>query len=61
VKIPVLLVQGEQDRWTPPWHSKSIMEALQGRKQLLMFEGGHDDVIRIPKVWDEIVQFITTV
>jgi pimeloyl-ACP methyl ester carboxylesterase len=58
ITVPVLLVHGEDDRETPPAHSRRVFAALQGPKRLMMVPGaGHDDALR-PDVWNTIEAWI---
>jgi pimeloyl-ACP methyl ester carboxylesterase len=58
ITMPVLLVHGEDDRDTPPAHSRRVFAALQGPKRLMMVPGaGHGDALR-PDVWITIEAWI---
>src|SRR4030095_8585228 len=54
IKVPVLLIHGAKDDETPPAHSTRVLEALAGRKKLIMIPGtGHNDAMRAAP-WGEI-------
>ncbi|HSV17493.1 MAG TPA: alpha/beta fold hydrolase [Casimicrobiaceae bacterium] len=48
VRLPVLVVHGEADRYVPARFSKMLYEAARGPKQLLLVEGGtHNNSMRM--------------
>lgn len=51
IRIPVLLLHGEQDRETPPEHSRQVFAALSGPKQLIIVPGAKHDGALNPKTW----------
>jgi alpha-beta hydrolase superfamily lysophospholipase len=58
IRVPVLLVHGQADRDTPPWHSERVFAALAGPRKLLLVPGaGHNDALRAG-VWDQIDAWI---
>jgi pimeloyl-ACP methyl ester carboxylesterase len=55
VRVPVLLIHGEDDAETLVAHSRRIEAALAGPKRLVVVAGaGHDDTLRGTAVWAEI-------
>jgi hypothetical protein len=57
LRVPVLLVHGEEDRETRPIHSRRILEALGGRGRLRLVAGtGHDDALG--RAWAEVESFV---
>jgi pimeloyl-ACP methyl ester carboxylesterase len=55
VEAPVLLIHGSRDTVVRPAHSRRILAALAGPKQLLVVEGAtHHDVLAYPAVWSTI-------
>jgi pimeloyl-ACP methyl ester carboxylesterase len=58
---PVLLIHGSDDHETLPDHSRRILDALAGRKRLILVPGaGHNDALR-EDVWREIERWIDDV
>jgi uncharacterized protein len=58
VKIPVLLIHGAADTDTPAEHSKRVLAALSGPKQLVLVQGArHNESLR-GEVWSEIDRWI---
>jgi pimeloyl-ACP methyl ester carboxylesterase len=58
IRIPVLLVHGQDDRETPAAHSQRVLGALPGPKRLILVPGaGHDDALR-REVWTAIEAWI---
>jgi pimeloyl-ACP methyl ester carboxylesterase len=54
IKCPVLLIHGEDDRETPPQHSRRVFEALRSSKRLILVpNASHQDALQ-PPVWNEI-------
>jgi hypothetical protein len=48
VRMPVLIVHGDSDRYVPPRFSKALYEAAHSPKQLLLIEGGgHNNSMRV--------------
>ncbi|HEY1326500.1 MAG TPA: alpha/beta fold hydrolase [Casimicrobiaceae bacterium] len=48
VRMPVLIVHGDADRYVPPRFSKALYEAARDPKRLLMIEGGsHNNSMRV--------------
>jgi uncharacterized protein len=55
VRVPVLLIHGENDTQTGVDHSRRIEAALSAAKRLIVVPGaGHDDTLRREAVWTEI-------
>ena len=62
LRIPVLLIHGADDVETRPEHSKHILSALAGPKQLLLVPGaGHNQSMNSPDVWREIERWLAFV
>jgi pimeloyl-ACP methyl ester carboxylesterase len=60
VRVPVLLVHGENDAQTRPEHSRRVLAALAGPKRLVLVPGaGHDDALG--KAWGEVERLIDEV
>jgi alpha-beta hydrolase superfamily lysophospholipase len=54
IRVPVLVIHGQDDRETPPDHSRRIFDALGGPKRLILVPGaGHNDALR-PETWAEV-------
>ena len=61
IRVPVLLVHGEDDHETPPAHSQRIFEGLTSDKRLVLVPGaGHLDALT-PGVWQIIEDWIDRV
>jgi pimeloyl-ACP methyl ester carboxylesterase len=61
IACPVLLIHGEDDRETPPAHSRRVFAALQGDKHMLIVPGaGHGNVLRA-EAWKEIDRWLDQV
>lgn len=61
IKVPVLLIHGEDDTETPPDHSRRVHDALPGSKRLVIVPGvGHNRSLHGP-VWGEIEAWIESV
>jgi uncharacterized protein len=59
LRIPVLLIHGADDVETRPEHSKRILLALRGPKQLLLVPGaGHNQSLNSASAWDAIDRFL---
>ncbi len=53
--IPVLVIHGAEDHQTPPGHSKEILEALKGPRELILVAGAaHNETLSLPAVWARI-------
>jgi pimeloyl-ACP methyl ester carboxylesterase len=62
LRIPVLLIHGAADVDTPPDHSRRILVALAGPKQLLLVPGaGHNQSLNDPLAWSEIDRWLSAV
>ena len=60
LRIPVLLIHGADDVETPPEHSRRILWALQGPKQLLLVpHARHNQSLSSPIVWSEIERWLS--
>lgn len=51
IRIPVLLLHGEQDRDTPPQHSRQVFAALGGPKKLIIVPGAKHDGALNAQTW----------
>jgi uncharacterized protein len=59
IRIPVLLIHGSQDTDTPPDHSRRVLAALAGPKELLLVEGArHNESLRSPETWQRIDRWV---
>lgn len=55
VTVPVLLLQGAEDRETAPHHSQRVYDALNGARSLVIVPGaGHNQTLAAPGVWDRV-------
>jgi uncharacterized protein len=62
LRIPVLLIHGADDVDTPPEHSKRILAALNGPKQLLLVpHARHNESLNSHSVWREIERWLSAV
>jgi uncharacterized protein len=60
--IPVMLVHGADDVETPPEHSKRILAALAGPKQLVLVpHAGHNQSLSTPIAWSAIERWLSAV
>ena len=58
IRVPVLVIHGQDDRETPPTHSQRVFAALRAPKRLILVPGaGHNDVLRAG-VWNDIDSWI---
>jgi alpha-beta hydrolase superfamily lysophospholipase len=58
IKVPVLIIHGEDDDETRPIHSQRVYDALRGPKQLIIVPGaGHGNVIN-GQVWTRIDEWL---
>jgi uncharacterized protein len=61
IRVPVLLLHGEQDRETSVGHSRRIYDALAGPRRLLTLPGaGHNDVLGRPETWREVEAWLAS-
>ena len=59
VRVPVLVVHGEDDTETPDGHSVIVHAALAGPKKLVLVAGrGHNESLSDPAVWADIDDWI---
>jgi pimeloyl-ACP methyl ester carboxylesterase len=62
LRIPVLLIHGADDVETRPEHSKRILSALAGPKQLLLVpHAGHNQSLNTPIAWNEIERWLSVI
>jgi uncharacterized protein len=60
--IPVLLIHGADDVDTRPEHSKRILAALHGPKQLLLVpRAGHNQSLNSAEAWAEIERWLSAI
>jgi pimeloyl-ACP methyl ester carboxylesterase len=60
--IPVLLIHGADDTDTPPDHSRRVLAALGGPKELLLVPGArHNESLRSPETWQRIDHWVDEV
>jgi uncharacterized protein len=61
INVPVLIIHGENDKDTPPQHSRRIYSALAGPKRLILVPGaGHCESLNA-SVWQEIETWLDSV
>jgi uncharacterized protein len=59
IRVPVLLIHGEDDRETRADHSRRIFEKLAGPKELLIVAGaGHNDTLARAETWQRIEEWL---
>jgi pimeloyl-ACP methyl ester carboxylesterase len=62
LRMPVLLIHGADDVNTRPEHSRRILAALSGPKQLLLVpHAGHNESLNSHSVWIEIERWLSAV
>ncbi len=62
IRVPVLLVHGARDVNTPPDHSRRVLAALHGPKELLLVEGaGHNQSLGVESAWQRIERWVEEV
>lgn|SRR5688572_2544889 len=62
LRIPVLLIHGADDVATRPEHSRRILSALNGPKQLFLVpHAGHNQSLNDPLAWNHIEQWLFSV
>jgi pimeloyl-ACP methyl ester carboxylesterase len=62
LRIPVLLIHGADDVETRPEHSKRILSALAGPKQLLLVpDAGHNQSLNTPAAWNAIERWLSAI
>jgi|SRR5688572_6818685 len=62
LRIPVLLIHGADDVETRPEHSKRILAALNGPKQLLLVpHAGHNQSLSSPLAWNAIERWLSAI
>ena len=60
LRVPVLLIHGASDVDTRPDHSRRILAALNGQKQLLLVPGAaHNQSLNNADVWTEIERWLS--
>ena len=57
ISAPVLLIHGADDKDTPPAHSQRVLDALAGRKRLLLVPGAHHNE-SLGRAWQEVERWI---
>ena len=59
IRVPVLLIHGDNDRDTGPDHSQRVLAALSGPKRLVLVDGArHNESLRGHAVWVEIEKWV---
>jgi pimeloyl-ACP methyl ester carboxylesterase len=59
VSVPVLLLHGEEDAFTPLVHSQQIYAALRGEREIVQVPGAHHaDVLRFDAAWTAILAWL---
>lgn len=62
IRVPVLLVHGARDVDTPPDHSRRVLAALAGPKELFLVEGaGHNQSLGFEGAWQRIERWVEQV
>jgi pimeloyl-ACP methyl ester carboxylesterase len=62
IRIPVLLIHGALDADTPPDHSRRILAALGGPKELILIAGAHhNESLRADGTWQRIENWVEDV
>lgn len=61
IQVPVLLIHGDADSATPPWHSQRIFEALQSPKRLILVPGAEHNGSLNGSVWKDIEEWIHSI
>ncbi len=62
IRIPVLLIHGALDADTPPDHSRRILAALAGPKELILVDGAHhNESLRAEDTWQRIESWVEDV
>ncbi len=61
IEVPVLLLHGSLDRFTPLDHTERIYGALQGPRELVEVDGaGHGDVLASDEAWTAILDWFAS-
>ena len=59
IRVPVLLIHGALDIDTPADHSRRILAALGGPKELILIEGAHhNESLRAEGTWQRIESWV---
>jgi uncharacterized protein len=62
IQVPVLLIHGAEDVLTPADHSRRVLAALAGPKDLVLVEGAHhNESLGSKGIWQRIEQWIDDV
>jgi hypothetical protein len=62
VSVPVLLLHGDLDEFTPLGHTQQIYDALQGEREIVQVPGArHADVLRFDAAWNAILAWLPSV
>ena len=62
IRVPTLVVVGEEDKPLPPWKSRRIANGIPGAELVLIPRSGHLSVIENPRpVTDAITHFLSKV
>ena len=57
INAPVLLIHGADDKDTPPAHSQRVLDALAGRKRLVLVPGARHNE-SLGRAWQEVERWI---
>jgi uncharacterized protein len=58
VRVPVLLIHGEEDEWTSPEHSRRVYAALGCEKRLIIVPGARHTRELTGAVWPELEEWL---
>lgn len=59
VSVPVLLLHGDEDAFTPLVHTQQIYAALRGEREIVQVPGAHHaDVLRFDAAWTAILAWL---
>lgn len=62
VSVPVLLLHGDEDEFTPLLHTQQIYAALRGEREIVQVPGAHHaDVLRFDAAWEAILAWLPSV
>jgi pimeloyl-ACP methyl ester carboxylesterase len=62
VSVPVLLLHGDRDAFTPLVHTQQIYAALQGEREIVQVPGArHADVLRFDAAWEAILAWLPSI
>ena len=62
IHVPVLVLHGDADTETLPWHSQRVYESLAGPKRLMLVQGArHNQTLGNAAAWTEIDRWIAAI